>query len=381
MKVNGDKHMSEPIYLISDDEQLIPMRGQAYKREADLQQLLQDFPDLLAGEQVDASSPRRWLFVAREVSVPAEHEGAGRWFLDHLFLDQDAIPTFVEVKRKSDTRLRREVVGQMLDYAANAVVYWPGNSLREQFQQTCEDEGLDPDALLAEITDNEDAERFWQTAHDNLREGRVRLVFVADRIPPELQRVVEFLNERMSPTEVLALEIRRYVGGGFATHIPRIIGQTSGARITKTGGTSSGSTRRRRWDEPSFFEDAGRHLDESQLAAVRRLYEWSNNHADHIDWGTGTRAGGFMPKFDHVSVKSVYGVRSTGAMALNFKWLQHTDAGRACAHRLGQQLEQSGLFALPTDYLHRHPTLHVDDWAPHVEVLIGVLERAILPAR
>ena len=32
------------------------------------------------------------------------------------------MPTLVEVKRSSDTRIRREVVGQMLHYAANAVV-------------------------------------------------------------------------------------------------------------------------------------------------------------------------------------------------------------------------------------------------------------------
>jgi hypothetical protein len=36
-------------------------------------------------------------------------------------LDQDAILTIVEVKRSTDTHVRREVVGQMLDYAANAV--------------------------------------------------------------------------------------------------------------------------------------------------------------------------------------------------------------------------------------------------------------------
>ena len=33
-------------------------------------------------------------------------------------LDQDAIPTLVKVERSSDTRVRCEVVGQMLDYAA-----------------------------------------------------------------------------------------------------------------------------------------------------------------------------------------------------------------------------------------------------------------------
>lgn len=37
--------------------------------------------------------------------------------MDHLFVDQDAIPTLVEVKRSSDTRIRREVVGQLLEYS------------------------------------------------------------------------------------------------------------------------------------------------------------------------------------------------------------------------------------------------------------------------
>jgi hypothetical protein len=110
--------MSGVIYIIQNGTRLIKMEQTAYTREEDFQQLLQDFPDLLAGEQIDSYEPRRWLFVAREVGMPAEAEGSNRWSLDHLFLDQDAIPTFVEVKRKSDTRLRREVVGQMLDYAA-----------------------------------------------------------------------------------------------------------------------------------------------------------------------------------------------------------------------------------------------------------------------
>jgi hypothetical protein len=45
--------------------------------------------------------------------------GGAWWSLDHLVVDQDAVPTFVEVKRASDTPARREVVAQMLDYAAN----------------------------------------------------------------------------------------------------------------------------------------------------------------------------------------------------------------------------------------------------------------------
>jgi hypothetical protein len=61
--------------------------------------------------------------ITREAPVPADDDGVGRWAVDHVFLDQEGIPTLVEVKRSTDTRLRREVVGQMLEYAANAVVY------------------------------------------------------------------------------------------------------------------------------------------------------------------------------------------------------------------------------------------------------------------
>jgi hypothetical protein len=41
--------------------------------------------------------------------------------------------------------------------------------------------------------------------------GNVRLVFISDAIPDGLKVIVEFLNERMTPTEVLAVEVRQYL--------------------------------------------------------------------------------------------------------------------------------------------------------------------------
>jgi hypothetical protein len=58
-------------------------------------------------------------------------------------------------------------------------------------------------------------ETFWAMVKTNLQAGRVRLIFVADVIPPELRRIVEFLNAQMDPAEVLALEIKQYVGEGL----------------------------------------------------------------------------------------------------------------------------------------------------------------------
>jgi hypothetical protein len=64
------------------------------------------------------------LLVRREAGVPEAEGAADRWFLDHVFLDGEGVPTLVEVKRSTDTRIRREVVGQMLDYAANILAHW-----------------------------------------------------------------------------------------------------------------------------------------------------------------------------------------------------------------------------------------------------------------
>jgi hypothetical protein len=119
--------VSGGVYLIQQDGKLVEMGEEPYDSEDLLQTLLVEHPNLLAGDQIDNDEPRRWLLVGREVSLASEENAGGRWSVDHLFLDQDAIPTIVEVKRSTDTRIRRAVVGQMLDYAANAVVYWPAH--------------------------------------------------------------------------------------------------------------------------------------------------------------------------------------------------------------------------------------------------------------
>lgn len=240
--------MESRIFLLQPDNSLLRMNEQPYESEDLLQELLATHSDLLAGDQIDAGNPRQWLFISREIGIPNEEGGSDRWSGDHLFLDQDAIPTFVETKRSSDTRTRREVVAQMLDYAANATTYWTVSRMREIHAQSCAELGQGPEEQLRERFDDEiDAEQFWAQAEENLRTGRVRMLFVADRIPTELRRIVEFLNVQMNPAEVLALEVKQYVGltgdGFLRTLVPRVIGQTEVIREKKKTGLSGGKRR------------------------------------------------------------------------------------------------------------------------------------------
>jgi ribosomal protein L7Ae-like RNA K-turn-binding protein len=234
---------SAKIFLVEGKRTLVPMVETSYVTEDDLQALLVDYPDLLPGEQISPEDPRRWLLVAREMSVPGGQFENGRWSLDHLFLDQDGIPTFVECKRSSDTRTRREVVAQMLDYAANGIVYWTMDALRQAATETCRDMGkkLDDEILaLIDSTDQTKVKEFWEQVEQNLRSGKVRLVFVADNIPSELRRLVEFLNEKMSDVEVLAVEVKQFLGEQQKAIVPRVIGITETARDIKQRSTSSG---------------------------------------------------------------------------------------------------------------------------------------------
>jgi hypothetical protein len=243
--------MADPIYLIKDNQQAIRMEPTPYDKEEEFQELLERFPELLAGEQVDRDDPRRWLLVSREMGVPDSESSGARWSLDHFFVDQDGIPTLVEVKRQSDTRLRREVVGQVLDYAANAARFWPAGYMQQQFEKSCKADNRDPRQVLESFLDETELEptTFWLAVEGKLRDGDIRLIFLADEVPRELQTIIEFLNSQMTKTEVLAVEVKRYVGQGFSTHVPRLLGQTADALIAK--GASRAGTRRK-WDEESF---------------------------------------------------------------------------------------------------------------------------------
>src|SRR5687767_8753076 len=173
------------IYLIQDGGGLVEMSETAYNSEDLLQGLLATYPSLLAGDQIDSAAPRRWLLISREVPLASEEGGAGRWSIDHVFLDQDAIPTLVEVKRSTDTRIRREVVGQMLDYAANAVVYWPVEHMQASLQRRCADENRAPlDVFADSLGADVDLDAFWQQAKTNLRRARFAWSSWRTRSPP-----------------------------------------------------------------------------------------------------------------------------------------------------------------------------------------------------
>lgn len=232
--------MSSDIFMINGEGKPVLMAQAPFSEENEFQELLARYPELLTNDQIDPSAPRRWIHIKREMIVPTNTEILS---LDHLFLDQNGIPTLVEVKRAENLDLRRKVVAQMLDYAANAIQYWPPMLIRNQFEKGIISSGKDPiqEVITCLGIDSDNVDKFWELAGANLQSGKIRMLFVADFIPEELRRIVEFLNQQMKYAIVLALELRRFAGEGFVVLVPEVYRQTQRAiQEKKISGRSVG---------------------------------------------------------------------------------------------------------------------------------------------
>lgn len=228
---------SGPRIYVERGDDLDAYEDTLFESEDKLQELLARHVQLVSGDE----EGRHWLLVTREAGVPDAGGAGDRWALDHLFVDQAAVPALVEVKRASDTRIRREVVGQLLDYAANGAKHWTADKL----QQFAKDElGDQYEAkILRHLggTDNEPAdnriESFWSAVEDNLRAGRMRLIFAADRLPAELVTVIEFLNRAMPNIEVVGLQVQQYAYEGRRLLVTRTKGKLEG--VSRRRGTAA----------------------------------------------------------------------------------------------------------------------------------------------
>ena len=216
------------IYTVDAAGTLTAMRPAEPRSEDFMQKLVAAHPELIADQD------GALLLIRREQPIADREEGSGRWSLDHLFVTRSGVPVLVELKRAVDTRLRREVIGQMLDYAANGTAYWQSGRIAESYAATMAELGCDADAELATFLGGAaDSQQFWEQVDANFAAGRIKMVFVADTIPRELARIVEFLNEQMK-ADVRAVELSWFESeDGVTALTPRIIGETERAQTEK----------------------------------------------------------------------------------------------------------------------------------------------------
>ena len=127
--------MPERIYTSADDGKPEALNETPFPTEDELLELIAEHPQLLDGAQIRPGDARRWFLVTGEKGIAASAGAAARWAVDHVIIDQDAVPKPAEVQCSLNPEIRRTIVGQLLEYAAYASETWTAEELRGAFKR------------------------------------------------------------------------------------------------------------------------------------------------------------------------------------------------------------------------------------------------------
>ncbi len=330
--------------------------------------------ELLPGRQIKPDDPRRWLLVRREMPVPDPNTTGNRWSVDLFVVDQEGTPTFVECKRFRDSRSRREVIGQMFDYAANGNYYWDKEIVRSMLEQEASLKSVPLDEYVFSIapTTGDSVEDFLEAIEANLREGQVRLVFFMEEAPLELKSIVDFLNRQMERTEVLIIEAKQYDKDGIRFVLPTLFGYTEEARRVKRSVVVQ-SGNRRQWNESQFFEEITKNLVTKDVEVIKRIFKSSKDEGYLIKWGTGKQRGSFSVVAPSFSGRSVFSIFTDGQLWLSFKWLNESDEIIKHRDALAEKYKNLLGSVLPEDANERFVNLKKDKWIDKGDRIVAVI--------
>lgn len=177
-------------------------RGTGFALENDLQEILAEHPELIPGVGATAAACREFQ---SEVG-PA----------DIVVVDEGGEVTVVECKLATNPQIRREIIGQLFDYASRLWRMDIDEFSRRWSARTGQPLFVSDDAGVA----------LQGAVAANLVSGRFRLVLAVDEINEPLKGMVEYLNAMSGPeTSVIAVEYRRFWHGGVEVLMPQKYGQ------------------------------------------------------------------------------------------------------------------------------------------------------------
>ena len=193
MTNRGNRRNGQPI-LIRDDKSngldRIALDAKAFNEDW-IQKLIHNNPDILPISEIDTGFTPA-ISIGREVSTTVG-------YIDNLFISPDGYLTIVETKLWRNPEARREVVGQILDYAKelNKWTYTDLDNAVKQYNQLYSNNS---DGLLATVRkhtelDEADERFFIDNISKNLKRGRFLLLIVGDGIRESVEDMVEYLTQ------------------------------------------------------------------------------------------------------------------------------------------------------------------------------------------
>ena len=218
--------MSE-MFLSSPDNGWVSPQIVSYGAEAHLQGLLLAAPHVIPG-------------IDEPVAICKEF-ATGPGPADLLVINAHGEITIVECKLKYNSESRREILGQILDYAS-ALWQMPLETFAGQWAK-CSGQPL-------KATLGEKADSILESVGKYLEAGQFNLVLAVDEINPKLERIVTYLNRvTRDDVSVYAVAFKRMSVGTTEVLIPETFGLD---QVEEKEVASQGS--RNTWSQEAYRE-------------------------------------------------------------------------------------------------------------------------------
>lgn len=233
--------------------------------EGDIQEFIFAHPTLLPIDEIEPFF-QPLIPVCRELGTPVGPA-------DVMFVNERGLITLVECKLWRNPGARREVVGQILDYAKE-ISSWSYERLQTEVQRARGSRTQSLFELVSESSEELDESEFVDSVTANLRRGRFLLLIVGDGIRRSAERIGDFLHQHANLNFSLALvetkifQVPQSQGGGFIFQ-PRVLARTveieravfriederiAAKPIVNEGESESASRRRTTISEQAFYE-------------------------------------------------------------------------------------------------------------------------------
>jgi len=154
--------------------------------EAEIQELVHSYPAALPIAEIDP------MFVGA-ISVCREMQFGRAGRVDNFLITPSGLPVLVECKLWRNPEARREVIGQILDYA-KVLSRWSFSDLQREVGRRT---GMGPDALLnlvREVAPGVNEIQFIDAVTANLRRGRFLLLILGDGVREDVEAIASYLQ-------------------------------------------------------------------------------------------------------------------------------------------------------------------------------------------
>ena len=378
----GNRQQGTP-YFISETNSFqlerIPLNEKHFQ-ENWLQKIIHKNPQILPIDDIE-SGFAPLISLGREISTSVG-------YIDNLYISPNGYLTIVETKLWRNPEAKREVVGQIIDYAKE-LTNWNFTKLNDGVKNSSQLYNNNFKGIIELIKDFENIEeheeyKIIDNIERNLKRGRFLLLIVGDGIRESVEEMVDFLSNTPQIQFTLGLvELQFYKNPnleGELIAIPNLITRTREITraIVKIENSTTGSvtietdfieekvkpiTVRTTITEDDFFEQLQQNTDYESAEFAKHILATVKERGYFVEW----RQGAFVAKiFDQNGSGSKITLFVTDRKGL-FYLMQSGDQLK----RLGMSNEISLIYAKNTSALVKglfpHPN-HPDCWNKYATI-------------